>query len=71
MIKQKIVNLKELIKISDKLSESLNTLQMLEPFIIFKDRNKYKKTYKFLDELYWAVDKLIINMTDSTELDNE
>ncbi len=71
MIKQKIVNLKELIKISDKLSESLNTLQMLEPFIKFKDRNKYKKTYKFLDELYWAVDKLIINMTDSTELDNE
>ena len=46
MIKQKIVNLKELIKISDKLSESLNTLQMLEPFIKFKDRNKYKKTYK-------------------------
>ena len=44
---------------------------MLEPFIKFKDRNKYKKTYKFLDELYWAVDKLIINMTDSTELDNE
>ena len=71
MIKQKIVNLKELIQISDKLSESLNTLQMLEPFIKFKDRNKYKKTYKFLDELYWAVDKLIINMTDSTELDNE
>ena len=71
MIKQKIVNLKELIKISDKLSESLNTLQMLEPFIKFKNRNKYKKTYKFLDELYWAVDKLIINMTDSTELDNE
>ena len=71
MIKQKIVNLKELIKISDKLSESLNTLQMLEPFIKFKDRNKYKKTYKFLDELYWAVDKLIINMKDSTELDNE
>lgn len=71
MIKQKIVNLKELIKISDKLSESLNTLQMLEPFIKFKDRNKYKKTYKFLDKLYWAVDKLIINMTDSTELDNE
>ena len=71
MIKQKIVNLKELIKISDKLSESLNTLQMLEPFIKFKDRNKYKKTYKFLDDLYWAVDKLIINMTDSTELDNE
>lgn len=71
MIKQKIVNLKELIKISDKLSESLNTLQMLEPFIKFKDRNKYKKTYKFLNELYWAVDKLIINMTDSTELDNE
>ena len=71
MIKQKIVNLKELIKISDKLSESLNTLQMLERFIKFKDRNKYKKTYKFLDELYWAVDKLIINMTDSTELDNE
>ena len=71
MIKQKIVNLKELIKISDKLSESLNTLQLLEPFIKFKDRNKYKKTYKFLNELYWAVDKLIINMTDSTELDNE
>ena len=71
MVKQKIVNLKELIKISDKLSESLNTLQMLEPFIKFKDRNKYKKTYKFLDELYWSVDKLIINMTDSTELDNE
>ena len=71
MIKQKIVNLKELIKISYKLSESLNTLQMLEPFIKFKNRNKYKKTYKFLDELYWAVDKLIINMTDSTELDNE
>lgn len=71
MIKQKIVNLKELIKISDKLSESLNTLQMLEPFIKFKDRNKYKKTYKFLNELYWTVDKLIINMTDSTELDNE
>ena len=71
MIKQKIVNLKELIKISDKLSETLNTLQMLEPFIKFKDRNKYKKAYKFLDELYWSVDKLIINMTDSTELDNE
>lgn len=71
MKKQRIVNLKELIKISDKLGESLDTLQTLEPFINFKDRYKYKKTYKFLEELYYKVDKLIINMTDSTELDNE
>lgn len=71
MKKQRIVNLKELIKISDKLGESLDTLKTLEPFIKLKDRYKYKKTYKFIDDLYWKIDKLIINMTDPTELDNE
>ena len=71
MKKHKLINLKELTRISNKLGESLDTLQILEPFIKFKDRYKYKKTYKFIDELYWKVDKLIINMTDSTEIDNE
>lgn len=71
MKKQKLVNFKELTKLSNKLGESLDTLKTIEPFIKFRDRYKYKKTYKFIDELYWKVEKLIINMTDSTELDNE
>ena len=71
MKKQRIVNLKELIKINNKLGDVLNTLQILEPFISFKDRCKYKKSYKFIEELYFKVDKLIINMTDETELDNK
>lgn len=71
MKKQKLVNFKELTKLSNKLGESLDTLKTIEPFIKFRDRCKYKKTYKFIDELYWKVEKLIINMTDSTKLDNE
>ena len=71
MKKQRIVNLKELIKINNKLGDVLNTLQILEPFISFKDRCKYKKSYKFIEELYFKVDKLIINMIDETELDNK
>ena len=71
MKKQRIVNLKELMKINNKLGDALNTLQILEPFISFKDRCKYKKSYKFIEEMYFKVDKLIINMTDKTELDNK
>jgi len=71
MKKQKLVNFKELTKLSNKLGESLDTLKTIEPFIKFGDRYKYKKTYKFIDELYWKVEKLIINITDSTELENE
>jgi hypothetical protein len=71
MKKQKLVNFKELTKLSNKLGESLDTLKTIEPFIKFEDRYKYKRTYKFIDELYWKVEKLIINITDSTELDNE
>ena len=71
MKKNKLVNLKELTRISNKLGDSLDILKTLEPFIKFKDRKKYKKTYYFIDELYWKVEKLIINMTDSTEIDNE
>lgn len=71
MKKQKIVNFKELSKISDKLGDALNTLHMLEPFIVFKDRYQYKRTYKFIEELYFEVENLIINMTDSMELYNK
>lgn len=71
MKKQRILNLKELTKISNKLGDFLNILQIIEPFIEFKDRCKYKKTYKFIDELYFKVEKLIINMTDSTEIDSK
>ena len=71
MKKQRIVNLKELMKINNKLGDALNTLQILEPFISFKDRCKYKKSYNFIEEMYFKVYKLIINMTDKTELDNK
>ena len=30
-----------------------------------------KSTYKFIEELYFKVDKVIINMTDKEELDKE
>ena len=71
MKKQKIVNFKELTRISDKLGDALNTLHILEPFISFKDRFQYKKTYDFIEKLYFRIEKLIINITDSTELDNK
>lgn len=68
MKKQRIVNLKELVKINNKLGNTLELLQTLDPFIEFKNRYQYKKTYKFIEELYYKVDKLIINMTDNEEI---
>lgn len=67
----KLVNLKNLEKISNKLGDTLNVLQSLEPFLNLKERHKYKSTYKFIEELYYKVDKVIINMTDKEELDKE
>lgn len=71
MKKIDIVNLKNLTKISDKISDTLSLLQDLDPFIQFKERHKYKQTYKYLEHLYDEIDKIIINMTDSTERDNK
>ena len=51
MKKQKLVNFKELTKLSNKLGESLDTLKTIEPFIKFGDRYKYKN----LEEMYAAV----------------
>jgi DNA-binding transcriptional regulator WhiA len=62
-----IVNFKNLTKLSERLGNAIETLNSLDPYIKFKDRFKYKKTCKYLDDLYEAVDKLIINITDKEE----
>lgn len=67
----KLVKLKDLERISNKLGDTISILQTLEPFLSFKERHKFKSTYRFIEELYYKVDKVIINMTDKVELDKE
>lgn len=71
MKKINLIKLKDLEKISNKLGDTLSVLDSLEPFLSFKERHKYKSTYKFIDYLYFKIEKLIINMTDKEELDKE
>ncbi|MBQ7790407.1 MAG: hypothetical protein IJ399_04010 [Bacilli bacterium] len=71
MKKINLVKLKDLEKISDKLGDTINVLESLEPFLTFKERCNFKRTYGYIKELYFKVDKVIINMTDKEELDKK
>lgn len=69
--KLELVDLEELKMESDYIGYALGALLNLEPYITLKDRIRFKKTFKYLEEIYENIDRVIINVTDRSEIDNE
>ena len=65
--KIKLVNLKELEKIIDRVGEAYGTFQDLEPYINLRNRIKYQMLLNNISYFWTKLDDIYCGITDSTE----